>query len=335
VVHPEITKRSHSRIPAAKTLLLLRRWYAARTVHRTVLHHACFYETNPPLSAGSKFNVLGSKFRDPPKISKQQAGMKGAFRHDVGVAGVDSELHLGKTHTRAWFTTTHWSVIIAARDAASPASTAALQRLCRTYWPPVYAFIRREGFGADDSKDLTQEFLSRLVHKEWLTHLKHQDGRFRNFLLTVVKHFLSDERDRANAQKRGGGKPLISIDACHEEERDSLVCTSTFTPQEIFERRWAETVMTEAAERLRRSYAARGKSALFEQLKDLQPGEHGERSYAQIAATLGMSEQAMKNAVLTFRRRYAQCLRDEIAQTVSNPAEVEEELRHLMSLFVR
>lgn len=224
---------------------------------------------------------------------------------------------------------------MAARDAASPASDAALQRLCRTYWPPVYGFIRREGLGADDAKELTQEFLSRMVHKEWLNHLKHQDGKFRTFLLTVLKHFLSDERDRATAQKRGGGKPLVSIDACQEEERDSFICTSTFTPEQIYERRWAETVMKEAAERLRQTYAARGKSPLFEQLKDLQPGEHGERSYAQIAATLGISEQAMKNAVLTFRRRYAQCLRDEIAQTVSKPAEVEEELRHLMSVFAR
>src|SRR5436190_5780905 len=191
------------------------------------------------------------------------------FRHGAGVAGVDSELHPGKSHTRAWFSTTHWSVIIAARDGASPASDAALERLCRTYWPPLYGFIRREGFGADDAKELTQEFLSRLVHKEWLTHLKHQDAKFRTFLLTVLKNFLSDERDRAKAQKRGGGKPLISIDTCHEEERDSLICTNTFTPEQIFERRWAETVMKEAAERLRQSYAARGKSALFEQLKDL------------------------------------------------------------------
>ena len=135
------------------------------------------------------------------KISQQQAGVKGTFCHDVGVAGVDSELHPGKSHTRAWFTTTHWSVIIAARDVASPASTAALERLCRAYWPPVYSFIRREGFGPDDAKELTQEFLSRLVHKEWLNHLKHQDGKFRTFLLTVLKNFLSDERDRAKAQK--------------------------------------------------------------------------------------------------------------------------------------
>ena len=168
-----------------------------------------------------------------------------------------------------------------------------------------------------------------------MNHLQDQRGKFRSFLLTFLQNFLSDERDRAHAQKRGGGQPFVSIDAYAAEERELVGSANTLTPDQIFERRWAQAVMAQAAERLCQDYAARGQTALFEQLKDLQPGEHGERSYAQIGAALGMTEQAVKNAALTFRRRYAQLLREEIAQTVMEPGEVAEELQHLMTVFTR
>jgi len=232
------------------------------------------------------------------------------------------------------FLATHWSVVWRARDKDSLDSAAAREKLCRTYWPPLYAYLRRDGYTIHDAQDLTQEFLSRFLNRG-LDHLVDQRGTFRSFLLKFLKNFLSDQRDRARAQKRGGGQALISIDAYEMEEREFAAPANALTPDQIFERRWAQAVMTQAAERLREDYAARGKDALFEQLKDLQPGEHGERSYIQIGAALGMTEQAVKNAVVTFRRRYAQLLREEIAQTVMEPGEVNEELQHLMTVFAR
>ena len=222
-----------------------------------------------------------------------------------------------------------------ARDKDSPGSASARERLCRTYWPPLYHFLRREGHGPHDAQDLTQEFLSRFLHQDGLDHLKDQRGKFRSFLLTFLKHFLSDQRGRANAQKRGGGQSLVSLDAYEAEERGACDLANKLSADQIFDQRWARAVMDEAARRLREEYAARGKTELFEQIKDLQPGEHGEKCYAEIAAAFGLSEQAMKSAVLRFRRRYAELLRDEIAQTVETPEEVEAEIQHLMQVFAR
>ena len=232
-----------------------------------------------------------------------------------------------------WFATTHWSVVLAARDGDSLTAFAALERLCRSYWRPVYAYIRRDGHGASDAQDLTQEFLSRLIHKEWLNHLHDRRGKFRSFLLTLLKHFLSDERERANTQKRGGGRIFVSLDAYEAEERALMEPAGGLTADQIYERHWAWTIMAQAADRLREEYTAWGKAALFEQIKDLQPGERGERSYAEIGTSLGMSEQAIKNAVHDLRRRHREILRAGIAQTVSDTNEVDEEIRHLLRLF--
>src|ERR1041385_1894088 len=232
-----------------------------------------------------------------------------------------------------WFATTHWSVVLEARDGDSTSSFAALERLCLAYWRPVYGYIRRDGHGPSDAQDLTQEFLSRLVHKEWLNRLHDQRGKFRSFLLTFLKHFFSDQRQRANRQKRGGGRSFVSLDAYNEEERAARGPAHELTAYQIYERRWARTVLMQAVDRLRDEYTARGKAAVFEQIKDLQPGEAGERNYAEIGAALGVSEQAIKNAVHAFRRRHREILRDEIAQTVSDAKEIDEEIRHLMRLF--
>ena len=234
-----------------------------------------------------------------------------------------------------FFLKTHWSVVWNARQKDSPDSAEARERLCQTYWSPLYQYLRRAGYRQHDAQDLTQEFLSRFLHREWLEHLKDQRGKFRSFLLTFLKNFLRDEHDRASAQKRGGGKELISVDAYEAEEREFVGPVDGLTADQIYERRWAEAVLRKAMEQLRAEYAANGKMALFDQLKDVQPGEHGERSYAQIGAGLGMTEQAVKNAALRFRRRYAQLLREEIAQTVLEPDEVNEELQHLMQVFAR
>jgi len=209
----------------------------------------------------------------------------------------------------------------------------ALERLCRAYWPPLYAFIRREGYDAHEAQDLTQEFLSRFVQKEWLGFLQDQRGTFRSFLLTFLKHFLAEQRVRACAQKRGGGQPLLSLDNCEAEEREALGSVDGLPADQLYDRRWARAVMDEAARRLREEYAARGRTALFEVLKELQPGEHGESSYAEIGATLGLTEQAVKNAVHSFRRRFGEVLREAIAHTVDGPGEVESELQYLKKVF--
>lgn len=233
------------------------------------------------------------------------------------------------------FATTHWSVVLAAKQMEGTVAEAALERLCRVYWPPLYGYIRREGYDVETARDLTQEFLSRFIHKESLNHLQDQRGKFRSFLLTFLKHFLSDQRDLRRAQKRGGGKALISLDQMAAEERAWAEPADHLTPEQVFERRWAQTLMERAVDRLRAEYAERGKAAMYELLKDIQPGERGELTYADVAARLGTSEQAVKNAVHRLRRRYAQFLRDEIAKTVAEPWEVDEELRHLMTIFAR
>jgi RNA polymerase sigma-70 factor (ECF subfamily) len=237
------------------------------------------------------------------------------------------------TENRGIFHTTHWSVVWQAREPGSQEAADALEKLCSTYWPPLYGYIRREGYGVAEAQDLTQEFLSRFVHREWLGHLQEQRGKFRCFLLTFLKHFLSDERDRARAQKRGGGRIFVPLDAYEAEERDAMTPSNGLSADQIYDRRWAAAVMFQAAKKLEAEYARRGKAALFERLKDLQPNEHGAQSYAELGAALGMTEQAFKNAVHTFRHRYAEFLRREIAETVMDPSQVEEELRHLLELF--
>src|SRR5215475_3797716 len=190
-----------------------------------------------------------------------------------------------------WFTTTHWSVVLAAKRSDSAEASKALEKLCRTYWPPLYTYIRRDGHSPEDAQDLTQEFFARLVEKEYLSHLQDQRGKFRSFLLTLLKHFLSDERAKAGAQKRGGGRAFVSLNDTSAVEADyQIEATHDGNPEELYERQWAKRVLEQALERLRQEYASDGKAALFEQLKDLQPGEHGANSYAEMGAQLGTSE---------------------------------------------
>src|SRR5687768_13545663 len=184
------------------------------------------------------------------------------------------------------FATTHWSIVWRAKDAATAGADEALNKLCRTYWPPLYAYIRREGYDAAHAQDLTQEFLSRFIQKEWLNHLQDRRGKFRSFLLTFLKHFLSDERDKARAQKRGGGHTLISLDEFETEEGGGMVVADGLTPDQMFELRWAQTVMERTVARLRQEYIEEGRGELYEQLKDLRPGERTEPSYAEIGARL-------------------------------------------------
>lgn len=232
-----------------------------------------------------------------------------------------------------WFTKTHWTVVLAARDGDTTAAARALEKLCQTYWPPLYAFLRREGHSDADAKDLTQAFFAHLQAHEFLTHLKDRRGKFRSFLLTFLKNFLADERDRTAALKRGGDKTFISLEAFTEEDGQTLASFATLAPDQAFERRWAETVLAGALQRLREEYVAAGKESLFERLKDLQPGEHGDDTYAEVGRQLGLSESAIKSAVHRLRRRHREMLRAEIAQTVERAEEIDEEIQHLLRVM--
>ena len=243
--------------------------------------------------------------------------------------------HLGPRPTPAGvFHTTRWSLVLAARENNGPQSEEALEQLCRTYSPALYAYLRRAGHGREDAQDLTQDFLSQLVQKDWLDRLQDQRGRFRSFLLTFLKHFLMDERRKNHTLKRGGGTHLISLEDCEAWEKESLVMDG-LTPEQMFDRRWAQTMMARALDELRGWYAKQGQLVLFEQLRDLQPGEHGPSSHAEIAAGLGLDAAALNVAARRFRQRYGDYLRREVAQTVVDPQEVQAELRQLVEAFAR
>jgi len=228
-----------------------------------------------------------------------------------------------------WFEPTQWTVILKAREEGAAGAAEALEKFAHSYWQPTYRYIRRDGYNRQDAQDLTQGFYQHFLEKQLLHRVSKPAGKFRTYLLTCLNHFLSDERARAAALKRGGDRTFIALDALEAEERDAIEPADTLTPDQIYDRRWGQAIMTRAIERLRSDYAARGKTALFEQLKDLQPGEHGAQNCAQIGLALGMSEQAVKNARYAFQRNYARCLRQEVAQTVGEPGEVSEELDHL------
>ena len=240
----------------------------------------------------------------------------------------------GRTGERAaWFTTTHWSVVRAAGDRASPQADAALEKLCRTYWYPLYAYIRRRGFGEHDAEDLAQEFFARLLAKNYPGQADPRKGKFRSFLLLTLNHFLSDERAKAATQKRGGGETVLSLDAPQAEERYRLEPVDEATPEKIFERRWAQGVLDQAVARLREEYVAAGKDRVFDVLHGFQPGEQATLSYAEAAAQLGVSEAAVKTLIHRLRQRHQQLVREEVAHTVTTAAEVDEELRHLIAVI--
>ena len=234
-----------------------------------------------------------------------------------------------------WFATTHWSVVLAAKTGDSQQADQALEKLCRTYWPPLYAYIRRDGHDPAEAQDLTQEFFARLLAREYLQNLHHQEGKFRSFLLAYVKNFLLEQRRRDRAQKRGGGCEFISLDQPVGEAGYLLEPVDELTPIEVFDRRWAQGILQTALDRLRQEYATRGQAALFDVLQDYQPREPGGRSYAQLGEDLGMTEAAVKWAVHRIRERHGELLREEIAQTVTRPEEINEELRHFRSLLGR
>jgi RNA polymerase sigma-70 factor (ECF subfamily) len=233
-----------------------------------------------------------------------------------------------------WFVSTHWSVVWKARNGDSTQAIDALNKLCTAYWRPLFYYLRRRGHGFEEARDLTQSFFTHLLQADQLQHLKHQEGRFRNFLLTLLNHHVSDERDKAHALKRGGGQAPVFLDALTEEERYRTEPSEGASPEVLFDRVWAQTVLERAGRRLREEYEAAGNGRLFEVLRQLSPGRTGS-AYAEAASKLGLSESAVASAIFRLRRRQAEVIREEVAQTVTQTDDIDEEIRYLMDVVAR
>jgi RNA polymerase sigma-70 factor (ECF subfamily) len=231
----------------------------------------------------------------------------------------------------AGFALTHWSVVLAAGRSESPQAHDALEKLCQAYWPPIYAFVRRQGHSPHDAQDLTQSFFARLLEKNSFAAADRAKGRFRSFLLGALKHFLANEWDKANAQKRGGGKAVISIDAESAETSIGFEPADTVTAEKVFERRWALTLLDQVLKRLRQEYVSDGKEEAFNQLKQTLTEASRAVPYAEIAVRLRTTEGAIKVAVHRLRQRYRELLRSEIAGTVASPDQVDDEIRNLFA----
>jgi RNA polymerase sigma factor (sigma-70 family) len=235
-------------------------------------------------------------------------------------------------HSGAVFTTTHWSVVLEARG-DSPAAAAALEKLCRIYWWPLYGFVRRQGYKPVEAQDLTQAFFARLLERRDLETVRRERGRLRSYLLASIKNFLSKARDREMTAKRGGGRPLISLDDLLAREHIDQEPADKLSADRIYERRWALTLLEQVMVRLRSEYEALGKLPLFDRLKELLAKESGQPSQAEIAANMQMSENAVKQAFHRLRHRYRQLLHEEIAHTVAVPEDIEDELRHFIAVL--
>ncbi len=232
---------------------------------------------------------------------------------------------------RGRFATTHWSVVLAAGDRAVGGWRDALSQLCLTYWYPLYAFARRMGRDPEEAQDLTQEFFARLLERDMLQHAHPEKGRFRTFLLSCFRNFLTDEYRSHHARKRGGGAPPIPIELVTAEGRYMREPSHDQTPEKIFERRWALTLLQRALDSLEREYAGTPREEVFSHLKRYLPGGKGSVPYSETARALGMTEVTVKVAVHRLRARFRNVLLDEIAHTVERPEEVEAELRYLLA----
>jgi RNA polymerase sigma-70 factor (ECF subfamily) len=232
-------------------------------------------------------------------------------------------------HGPVAFTTTHWSVVLEAQGPTT-AAQAALGKLCSTYWRPIYGFVRRQGVGAEEAQDLTQGFFALLLERRDLDAVRKEKGRLRSYLLTSVKHFLTNERNRAMAIKRGRGQQLIPLEDLRERERVGFERAEILPADQIYERRWALSVLDQVMARLRDEYRAGGNIQLFDRLQKSLTDEPDRPSPADTAREFGMTEGAVRQASYRLRQRYRQLLREEIAHTVMLPGDIEDELRHLI-----
>lgn len=232
---------------------------------------------------------------------------------------------------RRSFATTRWSVILRAGEGDGSAARDALARLCRTYWYPLYAHVRRRGHASHDAEDLTQAFFARVLERRAVARADPARGRFRSFMLASLDHFLADERERARAAKRGGGMPLVSIDAEAAEARLHAEPADTRSPDREFDRAWAVALLDAVVTRLRDEHEAAGRGALLGALSATLVGSRESQPYAQLATHLGMSEGSVKVAVHRLRKRYRALLEEEIAETVDSPEAAREEMEHLLA----
>ena len=229
------------------------------------------------------------------------------------------------------FNTTHWSAVLLAGQTEAPQAEKALESLCRAYWPPLYAYVRRQGHSHHDAQDLTQAFFARLLQKKYLKLASEDRGRFRSFLLKSLNHFLVNEWARGQAIRRGGGQKLFMLDEEAAERILQQEPSSHLPSESFYDKRWAITLLERAMEILSAEYAASGKGELFVHLKKWLVAEGSLKSYRELAGLLGMNEGAVKVAVHRLRQRFRETVRSEIAQTVASPADIDEELRFLMS----
>jgi RNA polymerase sigma-70 factor (ECF subfamily) len=231
------------------------------------------------------------------------------------------------------FTTTHWSMVLAAGRNESQQADVALERLCRMYWHPIFVFLRRSGWMAHDAEDLTQAFFERVLEKDYLHAVDRNKGKFRSFLLAMLRHFIANYRRDARAQKRGGNVRFISLEDESLDEQQLASAMAGDSPEQSFERQWALTLLEHVINRLRDEFLAAGKASLFEGLKIFLTGDKHARNYGQLAIQFGTSEGALKMAVSRMRRRYGELLRQEIESTVSTREEADEEMRALFAAF--
>lgn len=233
------------------------------------------------------------------------------------------------------FTTTHWTVVLQAGEGGSAEAHEALSRLCRTYWPPLYAFIRRQGSSPDDAQDLTQEFFYRFLQRDSLARVNPKAGKFRSFLLACLKHFLANERERACSQRRGGGCPALplGLEGGEAETRYLIEPADNITPEVLFDRRWAFTVLERTLEALRQERGRQDKGVAFEELEGFLPRGSGSVSRVELAAKYGISVNAVDVAIHRVRQRFGALLRQEVARTVCSEGEVDEEIRCLISVL--
>ena len=229
------------------------------------------------------------------------------------------------------FATTHWSVVVAAGSPESSGYKQALETLCQTYWFPLYAYLRRHGYDTHEAEEHTQAFFARILEKQNLRLADPARGKFRSFLLATLRHFLADERDRARAKKRGGGRKVLSIDLQEAESQYILEPADRLSPEKLFDKSWALTVLDRTMARLKAELASKNKQDLFEHLKTHLAAEKGSVPYSSVAAELGMSEGSVRVAVHRLRRRYRKLLRDEIIQTVAAEDQIDEEINNLFA----
>jgi RNA polymerase sigma-70 factor (ECF subfamily) len=245
-----------------------------------------------------------------------------AFSNDFAFGGASSPT----------FSTTHWSVVLAVADQQPELQSAALEALCRSYWYPLYAFVRRQGYTVEEAQDLTQEFFARLLEKQYLALADQQRGRFRTFLLTALKNFLINEWEKARTIRRGGSQTFLSWDQQEAEARLHLEPADDLSPEKAYEKRWATALLEGVLRQLRLEAAQAGRATLFEKLKDYLWGEPSQCTYASIGSDLGVSESAVKVAAHRLRQRFREVLHAEIAHTVGSREEIGDEMRHLFAV---